>query len=278
MSRWTKEEEKLLIEISDMYSNKELANIFNRGENSIEYKKGQLKLTKNVKNKDRGNQNIFENIDTEESAYWAGFIYADGYIIKGDKNYELGIELNSKDINHLNKINKIFNDYYKIKIKNKTYNAVEKLNNKPITNRPFQTCVIRIYSKKIVTDLENNGIVQNKTNSKIFPKIQDKEMFLHFLRGYIDGDGSYTIRSLKSYKYPQISIAGNNKYIFEYIINKLKEDYGFVSYYYKDRDCYKWQLRRKDDCLKLINLLYDNATIYLDRKFDKINEIKMIAV
>ena len=35
------------------------------------------------------NENYFEKIDTEEKAYWLGFIYADGYIT-GDK---LGISL-----------------------------------------------------------------------------------------------------------------------------------------------------------------------------------------
>ena len=40
-------------------------------------KKEQVKLglTINPKNKDRGDQNFFDKIDTEEKAYWLGFIY-----------------------------------------------------------------------------------------------------------------------------------------------------------------------------------------------------------
>ena len=51
------------------------------------------------------NENYFEKIDTEEKAYWLGFIYADGYIESKRKNssQKFGITLNAKDINHLEK-------------------------------------------------------------------------------------------------------------------------------------------------------------------------------
>ena len=44
---------------------------------------------------------IFETIDTEEKAYWLGFMYADGYI--GASRYSVGINLSLKDIDHLKK-------------------------------------------------------------------------------------------------------------------------------------------------------------------------------
>ena len=60
-------------------------------------------------------QNFFEKIDTDEKAYWFGFIYADGWVIrnhstdtKGNqiKKYSLNIELSSKDKSHLIKFAK----------------------------------------------------------------------------------------------------------------------------------------------------------------------------
>lgn len=41
----------------------------------------------------------FDVIDTEEKAYWLGFMYADGYI--ASKGNVVGLNLSLKDIDHL---------------------------------------------------------------------------------------------------------------------------------------------------------------------------------
>ena len=103
------------------------------------------------------NKEYFKNIDTEEKAYWLGFIYADGYIIKSEKNYELGIELNYKDVEHLNKFNSIFNNYYKVTKRIKSYNSVDILNGHEPTNKKSEMCLIRVYSKSIYEGLNKNA-------------------------------------------------------------------------------------------------------------------------
>lgn len=54
------------------------------------------------------NEKIFDRIDTEEKAYWLGFIFADGFIqsptVTKFKHY-FGIGLAVKDISHLQKFN-----------------------------------------------------------------------------------------------------------------------------------------------------------------------------
>ena len=50
------------------------------------------------------NENIFDEIDTAEKAYWIGFITADGYVNE-EKNF-LTIKLQYRDKNHLKKIDK----------------------------------------------------------------------------------------------------------------------------------------------------------------------------
>ena len=47
------------------------------------------------------NEKVFEKIDSEEKAYWLGFLYADGFV--GAKNNQIGLGVALKDINHLEK-------------------------------------------------------------------------------------------------------------------------------------------------------------------------------
>lgn len=271
--RWNEDMVKYLIENYNILSIDELARNMNLTRSSIACKATRLNLTK----KNNGNTRIFKNINSEESAYWLGFIYADGYIIKNIENskhgtqYELGIELCKTDVEHLEKFNCIFNNYYTISFRKRSMNSLDILNKKQPTNRYNETCFIRIYNKDVVNDLINNNIVQNKTNSNIFPKINDKQLFLHFLRGYIDGDGSYIIDNKNRIS---ISIEGKNKECFDYIQNKLLVDFDIKCNCYKDRENWKLQIRRKQDVLKLLDLLYENANIYLDRKYKKVINIK----
>ena len=252
---------------------KEIAKYFNVTLSSVENKIRRLGISKKL----CGNLNFFENINTEEKAYWLGFIYADGYVIcnPSSGNYELGIELNSIDIGHLYKFNSVFDNYYKVTSKAKDKKCLERLNGKK-QDGILNMCTIRVYSKKIVFDLIRNGVVQNKTNSHIFPKIENEDLFFHFLRGYIDGDGSYTYSKVKTSSgrviaYPRVNITGNNKECFEYISNRLKS-YHILSSINKDGNNYKLEIRNRNSVREIIYRLFNNHSICLDRKLKKVNE------
>ena len=64
----------------------------------------------NKQNRLKFDNTVFDCIDTEEKAYWLGFIFADGYIssdsLKGKSRYLLEISLKASDKNHLDKFNK----------------------------------------------------------------------------------------------------------------------------------------------------------------------------
>jgi len=139
------------------------------------------------------NKDYFEKIDSEEKAYWLGFIYADGYVVFNEKtrSYELGIEIHKKDEYLLEMLNKSLGNSHKIKNRKRdvSFNGYKYEQN---------TSNIRIYSKKIVSDLIKNGVGTNKTNSLSHPILKcDKILFLHFLRGFFDGMVVY-IKTLKA--------------------------------------------------------------------------------
>ena len=53
----------------------------------------------NKQNVTKFNENVFDSIDTEEKAYWLGFLYADGFITS--KYNKIGLTLALKDKDHL---------------------------------------------------------------------------------------------------------------------------------------------------------------------------------
>lgn len=282
MFKWTEENINILKDNYGKISIKELAELLGTTYKSVTWKAYSMKLTNNVKDKDRGNLRIFKNIDCEISAYWLGFIYADGYVIyklgENSKNsYEVGISLNSKDKEHLEKFSNIFNKYYKVKTRKRNI----KFDNYDTYNTEF--CEIRIHSKDMVLDLINNNIVPNKTYSTKFPIVEDKTLFLHFLRGFIDGDGYYTLRmratsSGKIMGYPRIGLCNNNRDFLQYVSERLYTDFGINAHIHKSRNMWKLQIDSYIQVEILIDKMYKNATIFLDRKYDKILKIKENAV
>ena len=67
-----------------------------------DYLKQQGIKVDRLPHKKKINENIFEIIDTEEKAYWLGFLYADGCIASGERSdIELSLQLLDKE--HLQK-------------------------------------------------------------------------------------------------------------------------------------------------------------------------------
>lgn len=58
----------------------------------------------NRQNETKFDESIFDSIDTEEKAYWLGFIFADGYISSRDNTFELSLK--GSDVEHLEKFHK----------------------------------------------------------------------------------------------------------------------------------------------------------------------------
>ena len=127
------------------------------------------------------NENYFEKIDSEDKAYFLGLICADGCIINNQKTYryQVVLKLHIKDIEILQTFIKCIVGKMEL-WKHGQRDMVE----------------LKLSGKKMVNDLFNLGITENKTFFLKYPNIS--EYFeRHFLRGYFDGDGCIRIKEDK---------------------------------------------------------------------------------
>lgn len=110
------------------------------------------------------NEDFFGKIDTEEKAYWLGFMYTDGFINnkRNHTNYKIGITLTESDKNHLEKFKQAINFTGEIKTYQPNKNKASFKCTKPYSR-------ILISSNKLAQDLINKGCFTKKTLSLQYP-------------------------------------------------------------------------------------------------------------
>lgn len=200
---------------------------------------------------------VFDVIDTEEKSYWLGFIFADGYIETNSNRF--GIDLSIKDYGHLIK----FNSFMKCQ-KNNIRTLINKQNYKgEIVNR--EMCSWRISDKHLKNSLIKLGCFEHKSLILEFPNIP-KKYIKHFIRGYFDGDGCLSYYKHQHNIIPQCSILGTKQFITE-LSYYTNEDFSIqevtnVNTYYNLK-------YNKQGSQNFLNFIYKDATIYLDRKYNR---------
>lgn len=201
-----------------------------------------------IDGKFRINSTIFTNIDSEEKAYWLGFLFADGYI-SDENRFELSLGL--KDINHLEKFKNFLNWEGDIKIDNKV-----------------GRCRLSFKDEIIGENLKLLGLIPRKSTILEFPTLTE-ESIPHFIRGYFDGDGTITDPDKTSILVNLIGTENFLTFILTYcnllqITPKLKHPN-------QSQLIFNFNLCGKN-ARDFMKFLYKDATIFLDRKkerFDK---------
>lgn len=204
------------------------------------------------------NSNYFEDINTEEKAYWLGFLYADGYI-RLRRSGELRLKLKQTDKKHIKLFKKCIESTHPIK---DSISIVKYGDNKISKSR---CSCISINNTKIVKDLIKFGCVNAKSFIIKFPKLKH-DLIRHFIRGYFDGDGCIYISKNNSGTF---NITSGSKQIIDDINNVFKNNDIIKCYIKSTEDTYRLNIHDKIELLKLYNYLYDDSTIYLKRKFNK---------
>ena len=247
--------EKLLELNSSGLTQKQIAIELNVSRATIQRALRKLNVsTPNYHNSLKFDNTVFDSIDTEEKAYWLGFLYADGNVSSTINNVELSLSVT--DTEHLEKYRKFLKNESKVKIGKVTCNGKE-----------FKRCRLSVTSKHFKEQLIKVGCVPNKSLILEFPKaiFSNDTLKYHFIRGYVDGDGSITFTQTGKLR---LDIIGTEKFL-----NGIKEIFPEFSELRKDK---RWKHNTYyincayDNAEKVLTKLYKNSTIYLQRKYDRI--------
>lgn len=209
------------------------------------------------------NYNAFSKIDSEESAYWLGFMYADGFIESKGNGVGLGVSI--KDIEHMDKFCE-FLQYPKGKYIVKSH----QFGNKDTKNKNGEEMYMvntLIKNSTLWNDLNSKGCVPNKSLILTFPNeeiFESKELIKHFIRGYCDGDGSLTW-SNKEHTVPSICFVGTKTFL------ESLQNYLGKGYLMQKPNCSEFTYRLSYTHTKAFNAskyMYENSNIYLNRKYN----------
>jgi len=259
---WDEKEIEFLIKNYEKMSYREIGKILERTQSSVENKAHRLGISQEKKYK--FNSDFFKNPLNEHSCYWLGFISADGYISKDNKS--IGIALKADDCEHLKKFNKDIEGNIPVTFRTKKQ-TFYKGKNIPERNQ----CEIRIYSKELVKDVRSYGIIPKKSLILEFPKIENNGLMWHYIRGYFDGDGS--IYYDKNSNQLRIKITcGAPSFIKDF--REYLDKYNIKTYVSSSGiDC---GITGKESTRIFLSNIYDNANIYLERKYKKYQNYKYL--
>lgn len=200
------------------------------------------------------NESIFEQIDTEEKAYWLGFLLTDGCIIEHPKP-SIHIDLKTSDSELLHKFQEFLGSNYPI------YNSQNKCNGKTIWSKR-----LKINSKQLVKDLIEKGVIPRKSLSTVFIETGfDRD----FIRGIFDGDGSIS-QSRDSRCFVIYGTRELVQCIQDRLFNKLSLKKNKI---WNSGNIFGVRWRSISDLEIIYEYLYQNASTYLSRKESAFREV-----
>ena len=224
------------------------------------------------------NECFFDSIDTEEKAYWLGFLLSDGGIYQNSPSY-YGIQrktriygrleciLQTRDQPHLEKLKEALGSNHPIKLKKiKFKNFKEHVGSR-----------LAIVSKRLVEPLLRNGWIEFKKRGivKILDDVRD-DLKLHLVRGMIDADGHVGICARKNKfapdnHYPMLWFYDLHKSVVAWVQNWVCRNFDIkpTKIYvqkYKGRISSYMMAQTSKSISGVVTSLYRDAKIFLDRK------------
>ena len=197
------------------------------------------------------NEEWLDCLDSEEKNYFLGMFFADG-CNEGNSN-RIMISLQESDKSLLEKFIQLWQS-------NRPLIFVPAKERNRNNNWSFF-----LTSKKISERLTELGATPQKSLTLTFPQYLEDKFIKDFIRGYFDGDGCISFRTTKTVR---ISFAGTFYFLTSFQLI-LKNKLNIESILYKQSNIWILSFCKKEYTYKFLNWIYEDASIYLDRKYEK---------
>lgn len=198
------------------------------------------------------NERYFEKINTEDKAYWLGFVLADGNV-HGNR---LTIGLAEVDVQHLRK--------FLLAVGSSS--SVIFSRSSGYTDR-MQTRV-RVNSRHMMSDLLALGVTPRKSATACAPLDRIPEpLHKHFWRGVVDGDGHVSKPTPESQS-PTVNLVGPRVLCeqFKAWVQTLGPTQNKVCRKRDCKDLWVVSFSRRELSHRILQELYEGCSVALDRK------------
>jgi transposase-like protein len=209
-------------------------------------------------------EDFFDVIDTQEKAYFLGFLYADGGN-NIDANF-VRVDLASKDKDILEKLVSLIYledplQHIKDQDRKKVYKGEDVI---------YYTSYFDINSKHICHKLNKLGCSRAKSLILTFPEwLVDPDLQRHFIRGYYDGDGGVSLTDVKT-RGAHTRMTSTLEFcqsMRQIILKETSIQFGEPYNDVEEKNVYSTHLAGNRQIATFLDWLYAGATIYLDRKY-----------
>ena len=181
---------------------------FKNGIKSLNHRKHLLASF--IENTDNCNAAAFNLPLSAEAAYFLGLLWADGSVRLEPPTHTVSLTL-TEDEWHLLEAYQRF-----LEVKDHIYDVKVEEGHKPQRS-------VSIGNKRLVEQIDALGVKQNKSNLDLpHPECISDDIFHHWARGWLDGDGSTTYGGKQGLKTPRINWYGSRSAVF-HLTRKIAE-------------------------------------------------------
>lgn len=184
------------------------------------------------------------------TAYWSGFIMADGTINARKQTTQLSIHIHEKDIDHIRK-----------------FATALQLSKKELHFNPPNKYGIRLNRLQLAAQMFKWGVVPNKSYTFIEPRVSG-DVLVDYLRGWADGDAYISMRCHKE----RFRLTGNSGAMRWYANALRRVGYkGTVCYEHAPGKVWaKITVNGRLQVTELVSILCPPGSLFLARRWEKV--------